>query len=274
MSIYQSTMFFECLGHGWSETYYRDAGGQSNLEALADFDRENLWKKRALCCGAQVAIVAQRVSFTDQLQDSVLNYLPLQVGTFDAEDSNTALLVTMAIANNTRRKNTFLRGVPDNIVVTGGIVDRAFAAFINAFNAFAGALVQNTYGWIGSDVKTEHPVTDYTSDATNRLVFTVGGAALPVPATGNKIRLRGKNLGVGGKSVLNRTAVFLRNSATECKTNKPTAAFPFSGPGGFLVSRTTTIRVIANVKIQKVVERKAGKVSFTSPGRVPARPLG
>lgn len=274
MPNYQATMFFECLGHGWSETYYRDAGGETNLEALAEFDREQLWKKRALCCGSQVTIVAQRTSFTDVLQDSVLNYLPLQVGQFDSEDVNTALLVTMAVQDNTRRKNLFMRGIPDNIVVRGGQVDRLFAAFINAFGAFAGAIVGNNYGWIGSDVKVEHEVTNYIADVANRLVFTTAGAALPVPPTGNKIRLRGKNIGVGGKSVLNRTAVFIRLGANSCKTNKPTAAFPFPGLGGFLVSRSTAIRTIKNVKIQKVVERKAGKPSFISAGRVPARPLG
>lgn len=275
MPLYQATAFFEQLGHGWSETYFRDAGGQSDLAVLADFDRTAIWEKRALCCGKQTKLFAQRASFTDVLGDAVLNYINLPGNeAFDSEDANTAALVSCAITNNTKRKNLFMRGVADDLVISGGIVGRGFAPWLNAYNNFSAALITNLYGWLGTDVRTEHAVTNYEPDAVNRLVFTLAAPGIDPPPVGNKVVVTGKALGVGGKSTLNRSFVVIRDANVTVKTAKPTAAFPYPGPGGFLVTRTKTLRVIANCRLQKIVERKAGKVGYISPGRAQARPLG
>lgn len=274
MAVYLATCFFEQGGHGWSETYARDGGGVTNLAALADFDRDTIWGKRAKCCGLQTRIFAQRVSFTDQLGDSQLNYIDLQPNTFESEDANTAVLVVGQNSNNTRRKNIFMRGVADAVVVLGGEVDRGFALFDASFKAWRDAMIQNAYGWIGTQANTEHPVLGYTTDAENRIVFTLGGPGIAAPAVGNKVRVRGKNMGIGKPSVLNSTFVCIRDNNTSVKTNKPTAAFPYPGTGGFLVTKTTNLITMANIRLQKVVERKAGKPSYVSAGRAAVRPRG
>lgn len=275
MPIYMATAFFELRGHGWSESYFRDGGGETDLAALADFDRLGLWTKRAKCLGKQATCFAQRVSFSDVLGDSVLNYLTLPGNSgFDAEDPNTALLVRFGDATNTHFKNTFMRGIADDVVVQGGDVGRGFALFQAAYNGFVDAVLQGTYGWMGSAVKTQHPLTGYVSDPENRIVFTTAAPALPAADVNGLIRVRGKNIGVGGKSILNKTMVCSREGDNTCTTKKAQAAFPFMGKACFLVTRTTTLRVIRNARLQKVVERKAGKVSYTSAGRLAARIQG
>lgn len=276
MAKYFATAYFELNGYGWTETYYRDGLTEGDLAALADFDRNTIWTKRALCLGQEARISAQRTSFDDVLGDSVLNFINLPGNPqFTSEDPNTALLVRLGNVPNTRRKNVFMRGIPDDVVVNGGLVNGGQGAFFNAAKAFFNAIVNYNYGWRGSDTKTDMGVTNYTSDDAGRVVFTLLAGALPAQPAGTKITVRGKGMGAGGKSVLNTTLPCLYSATPNTLvTAKPIAAFPYVAPGGFLTRRTYALFPAANFRFQKVDTRKAGKVSGLQAGRARVRPKG
>lgn len=273
MPTYMATAFFRQDDQGWSETYFRDSGGTTDLAAIADFDRARLWTKRALCCGAQTTLFAQRASFTDVQGDSVLNYIELPSAGFDSEDANTALLVRLGNADNTKSKNIFFRGIADECVVDGGKFGRGFAPFAGLVDDFFTSLIENNYGWRRTDVKTEMAVDGYVFDAQNRIVFDVS-TNFPPGNVGDKVVVRGKNFGAGGKSVLNRQFVVAISGNNTLRTVKPLAAFPFAGDGPVLVRRTKVVQPAFNRRYQKIVERKAGKISYSSAGRVQARARG
>lgn len=293
MALYKATAWFECNGAGWSESYYRDSAGVTDLAALVDFDTvgvpagTGIWTKRAACLGKEARIIAEQASFVDlttpidplTVGDSVLNYLP-QDGNqaFTAEDPFTALLVRFGDSLNTRRKHTFIRGIADGAVIEGGQIGsggKGIVAFDGAMTAFLTQLILSNYGWVGISGKVNHPVTNYVSEVgTNRILFTVDAPALPAADGQGLIHVNGINLGIGKKSVLDGAQVMVRIDDTHCKTKKPTAAFPFPGVGGFLRSFTKDLILIRNFRMQKIVKRSTGKVSFVSVGRAQAKARG
>lgn len=293
MALYKATAWFELNGAGWSESYYRDSAGVTDLAALVDFDTvgvpagSGIWTKRAACLGKEASIIAQEASFVDltapidpvTVGDSVLNYLPMPGNeAFSAEDPFTALLIRFGDSLNTRRKHTFFRGIADGSVIEGGKLqkgNKGIVAFDGALDSFCTQLILSNYGWVGITGKVNHPVTNYVSEVgTNRIVFTVGAPALP-PADGQGlIHVNGVNLGIGKRSVLDGAQVMVRIDDTSCKTKKPTAAFPFPGVGGFLRSFVKDLIQIRNFRHQKIVKRSTGKVSFVSVGRAQAKARG
>lgn len=274
MATYQATAFFECRGYGWTETYYRDSNAITDLAALADFDRDNIWVQRQACLNKQAAIVAQRVSFVGVKNDSVLNYIRM-VGpsTFRGEDPNTALLIRLGNLDNTRRKNVFFRGVPDDVVIDGGEVAN-LPAWANKLGVFLDALIQNNYGWLGISTKTEIDVVDYTTTPENKVKVTLAAAPALGVAPPNKVVLRGKDMGVGKPSVLNAALPYIVTGATEVTTVKPIAVFPFPGVGGKLVKTDKELILIKNHREQKIDTRRAGKVSNLQAGRARVKPRG
>jgi hypothetical protein len=276
MPNYFATAFFQCNELGWTETYYRDGGGTTDLAVLADFDRTTIWQKRANCLALPSKIVAQRVSFDTVLGDSVLNYIEMAGNAaFDSEDPSTAVLVRLGNADNTKRKNVFFRGCSDAAIISGGkFTGPGRTAIQGAFDSFFGALIANNYGWKGSDTKVDMDVTGWTFDTQNRIVFAVDPTNFPVLADGVKVTWRGKDMGAGRPSKLNRPIALFNVGNNTVRTTKPTAAFPYPGVGPKFTRRTYALRVAMNARYQKVSTRKAGKNSHVQAGRLRAQPLG
>jgi hypothetical protein len=119
-------------------------------------------------------------------------------------------------------------------------------------------------------------VTSYAPDADNsgRIVFTVPANSIPDPGIGKFVRARGKNMGVGKPSVLNTNLVLTWLTNTTLRTVKPTATFAFPGVGATLVIPTKTLVPSTNARLQRITERKAGKASYISRGRLAVRARG
>jgi len=274
MPIYMATAFFSMEGYGWTESYFRDNNAVTDLAALADFDRETIWNKRAVALAKQAKIIAQRASFVTVKGDAVLNYIPMQGNeTWDAEDPNTAILVRLGNIDNTRRKNIFMRGIPDDLVVRGGTVGGA-TGWKPAADAFFTALVQNNYGWYGILDKVDINVTGYVENAQNKVVLTLAAAPPLGLAEGDKVVLQGVNLGVGKPSVLNGNHPYIVTDTAEVTTVKPTAVFPFPGLGGKVRKVTKDLYQAKNWRYQKIDTRKAGKISNLQAGRARVKAKG
>jgi len=276
MPKYFATAFFQCNEQGWTETYFRDSGGVTDLAAIADFDRNTIWQKRANCLALPSKIVSQRVSLDTVLGDSVLNYITIAGNAaFESEDASTAVLVRLGNADNTRRKNVFFRGVNDGAIINGGeFTGPGRTAIQGAFDSFFGALIANSYGWKGTLAKVEMDVDGWTFDTANRIVFTVDPTNFPVLANGQKVTWRGKDMGAGRPSKLNTNIPLLNIGNNTVRTAKPTASFPYPGVGPKFVRRTYDLIVAANNRYQKVSTRKAGKLSHVQAGRAPVQPRG
>ena len=274
MPLYVATAFFEMNGAGWTESYYRDSAGQMDLAAIADFDRAGIWTLRQGMLAQPARITAQRASFVTIQGDSVLNYIPMNAGqAWESEDANTAMLVRLGNADNTRRKNVFVRGIPDDMVLRGGTVGNA-AGWKNAADAFFFKLIERQYGWYSITGRTDHPVTGYVLDAQNRVKVTLDPAPALGLAVGDKVVLQGVNVGVSQPSVLNGNHPFIVTGAAEVTTAKRLAVFPFPGLGGKLRKVTKDLQVAFNHRYQKIDTRKAGKASHLQAGRARAKAKG
>lgn len=274
MALYQATAFFECNGYGWTETFYRDSQEVTDLAALADFDRNNIWLARQGMLSRHSKIVAQRASFVGIKNDSVLNYIQMPgPDIFDGEDPSTAVLCRLGNIDNTRRKNVFLRGGPDTLVVRGGVLEN-LPAWGNAFNAWQSIIIDKLYGWRGITTKTPLRITGYTETAENKVEVTIDAADTIPGAIGDKLVLIGQDVGVGTPSRLNGPNPYIKTAATKVTTVKKIAVFPFPGLGGKLISQQKDLFAIKNARLQKVDTRKAGKLSNLQAGRAPARPRG
>lgn len=281
--IYKATAWFELNGLGWSESYYRDSGLVSDLAALADFDRVGaggaggLWVKRAGCLGKEATLISQETSFISVRGDSVLNYIPIGGNAaFSCDAPTVAILVRCGDTANVRKKNIFLRGIADDADIQGGKLSKDTPPeFGAALQNFTTALITNNYGWMGRTVPVIFDVDTWADvPVTHQISLTVAAGPLPAADDFGLIRLVGKNMNPAGRSVLDGPQVFIRVDDVTLKTKKPTAAFPFPGPGPKLVYKPTDLQVIANVRFQKIVERRVGKVSHLPRGRALARPRG
>lgn len=274
MATYMSTAFFQMGAYGWSESYFRDSNSVTDLAALADFDRAGIWTKRVVALARPAVLTAQRTSFVGVRNDSVLNFIPmLGNAAWTAEDPNTAVLCRVGNQDNTRRKNVFMRGVPDDMVINGGQLGGA-AGWQTAAQAFFDEIITGNYGWLGIDTRVDIAITGYVKNAQEKIVITLADdPALGLPNS-TKVTLQGVNVGVGKPSVLNGPHPYIVTGPAEVTTAKATAVFPFPGLGGFLRKVVKVLIQAKNVRFQKIDTRKAGKVSYLQVGRAKARPKG
>lgn len=269
-----ATAFFQQNGYGWTESYFRDSNSVTDLAALADFDREQIWAARSVALAKQASIVAQRTSFTEVRGDSVLNNIPMAGNpAWNSEDANTAILVRLGNIDNTRRKNVFMRGVPDDMVVNGGSIGGA-PGWKNAADAFFNKIIDFNYGWMSITTRVNFPITGYVANAEKKVVITIGADPVLGLPIGTKVVLQGINVGVGLPSVLNGNHPFIVTGATEVTTAKRTAVFSFPGVGGFLRMNTKALLQAKSVRYQKVDTRKAGKPSNQQAGRARVKAKG
>lgn len=274
MALYMATAFFQQEGYGWTESYFRDSQEVTDLAALADFDRNNIWNLRAVALAKQASIRAQRASFVTVKGDSVLNNIRIAGNdTWESEDANTAVLVRLGNIDNTKRKNVFMRGVPDDMVVNGGRVGNA-TGWKNAADAFFNKIIELSYGWLGIQTRIDIPVTGYTVNAQQKVVITLDDTPVLAGAVPSKMVLQGVNMGVGQPSVLNGNHPYIKTGTAEVTTAKKTAVFPFPGLGGFLRTLTKDLVLAKNVRYQKIDTRKAGKISGLQAGRSRVKPKG
>lgn len=264
MAIVRATLFFEQLGRGWTESYWRDSGSASLADQFAIVDV--LAAKRIKCSGVQTFLRYARVSAEGVFRDAaVRTYTGAGLPGLSSENSDvptTCLLVRCRNATFTKLKFVYLRGIWDSIVTAGGtfIPGASFTAY---FNDFAAALVQGAWGWLGADVTTKVNIANVVQELNGTVTITAAANVFPGPPFP---RTTVRIAGVQGAVAINGPQIVQATAATICHTTKRIPIFPYT-TGGTLAYQTKALIPITQATPDRIAERKVGNVSYVSRGR-------
>jgi len=278
-SLFKVTLVFEAASRGWTESYIYSSSGDAHGPVEGPTVR--LCKARALLLGDGGFIKAYRISKEGTGPDALLRYKRFESPAFDVPlangqlragpraQPNVALLVKCADSTESKRKNIFLRGIPDHIEVEGGqFVDNI--AYKNFFAAFRRELINEPWGWLGVTTKFG-PVDllNYESTVNGIITFTLQANLFEAGTFGKRIIARFK--GVNGKSQLNGPQIVKPTDAQSGKLVLPLSLLAYKN-GGQVSYSNYAHQKIETVEILKVVTRKAGAPLLESRGRARAKP--
>lgn len=276
MANIQLTMDFLCQGYGWSETWVKDSGSVS-LKAFNTAEAEPLLAKRSAMLGYEATCIAMTSSFVDTKGDSYLVYTGQITGGLGADIHCTSphegIYTVIRTTDAKRRRGNWLRGVPDDLILNGGIFDPGYAPWVTPATTFMEAIRTGGWGWMGQiKSATTYTVTSYTQDpVTNYVTCTVAGnpfMGIPVD-TPVRVRVLFKKL----PSKLNGSYTVTVKGAGSFETLTPLAVFPFTKTG-LLWTYTPQFYGCDNWSFQKAGERRAGRPKLHTPGHGRAGPKG
>jgi hypothetical protein len=188
-----------------------------------------------------------------------------------ADQPNVDAVVQAVDAAGSRKKNTFLGGIPDAIVTNGGDYDGTGAGGWDArFNAWAAIVVSALGGWL-EDVVFLGPanLTGYVSNVNHTVTLTFDDPLFDVGEIGKTRTIRVK--GVNVKSPLNGAQEVKVDEVNVCTTVKPLAVFPYSagGIGHSYISPKPFISA-ASFAVDRIGTHKRGRPSSARVGRARA----
>jgi hypothetical protein len=272
------TFFSEDDGFGWSEVHYKQVGeDEPNLKVYIDAFIASVVQARKQILGTGCDIVGMRVSYPKAGRTASFGARIKEGGdpTYKAASYPTSLAVNFIDSTYTRSKITHLRGFWD-IVEEGSIYipGAGGSPWVLRFNNWKDSLIIGEYGWLSKSaaLSAQGKVFSYTSDADERVTFTIQGDPQISAAVGDVITVAFSKLN-NSKSTLNRTLLVEVIDESTLKTTEPIATFPFTGQGRYSYRRTEFIRYNAIGSIS-VGERRMGAPLFRSPGRQSDRARG
>jgi hypothetical protein len=267
--IMKATFFFETRTFGWTESFCW-ANPDLNL-TLAMPGIQVIAQKRATLLGENSRMKAQRISVeTDEsgaprVGDSYLLYnsYPGVTGEPSA-DEDLAILVTMRNLVAQRKRNFFLRGIPDGVEVSGGLIDYTYSDYLSRIQSWSAAMLAKAVGWWSVDKQAAHMLTGYVFDGeTGWTRVTLASAAFSAPFG---VLQEARFTGVNGESALNGRHLVRSISATECWVEKPLALKDYVF-GGAMHLYLRHFESAATMNAQKIVTRRAGAPLLQSHGR-------
>jgi len=270
------TTIFSSPDTGWTESYFFSSSSD-NL-ALLSAQVLPITQKRRFLLGAEAYIKAQRLSIelnedgSKRRGDSkLMRFFYQGVQAHPCAQRDLALQVLFANVDSTRRKLTFMGGIWDEVSTTAGAYNPGVGNWQSYMNSWIAAMLAQGMGWIGRQPVAAGTISGYTSDADNRITFTLTAPGIfgAGPYSTQQVNIRGLNV----TSILNGPLLVTPLSATTCITFKPVAAFPFVSPG--IMSRYTSALLIAStIDPQAIMTRERGRPLLVSPGRRANRPKG
>jgi hypothetical protein len=267
--VLKATFVFETRTYGWTESFLWQ-NPDLNL-TLAMPAIQIIAQKRAALMGQQSSMKAQRISVESddagnpRVGDSYLLYNLLNgVQGEDSADEDLAVLVTMRNLIAQKRRNMFLRGIPDGVEDKGGQIDFGFSDWLSRLQSWTAAMLAKGVGWWSADKDGGHAVTGYVFDAATGWTKVNVAAGSFVAPFGRLFEAR--FVGVNGQSALNGRHLVRSIDATSCWVEKQLALanWVFGGTM-FLYARHFEQAVTLNA--QKIVTRRAGAPLLQSRGR-------
>jgi hypothetical protein len=281
-------------------TYFYHDGGKAGIseswylpgpvnEAGAVLLTQNYLKKRMPISGQQTVfdyarwsnIPANRVPIT-VIPSDLSNTTPRH-GSFathgieNSDIGNTALEVQKT--SPTRFGRMFLRGIPDVVVEAGGEYTPV-DTFPAKFKAFATQLILDNYSFGGVDptLTKSSEVTAMAQNTNGTIQFTLFNAifaAGPPPAGDEGRHLQARISGAQMNRQLNGPLVIVVDGVANCHSVHPIALNALA-PGQKVILTVTrqVFYPINGLKVIKAGERKAGRPTKVSVGRVKNRPRG
>lgn len=287
MPTVRLTAFFkDDDGHGWSETHDKDGGVAvtSLTPYLQAFDSLMQTFRRPML-GGDAFYLGCRASYRTAdgtiAGDNLLKDPPLRgAQTFggvavNMGAPNSAVKMRFRNEASTARSDAYTRGQWRQVVVAG-VLDFVTSAegveWKRRADLYAGALVQNGYGWVGVNpaLTSRGTVTGYTQDAlgTVTLNLTVtNGVALP--AAGVKLAMKFARINES-KSILNRTLIVKMNSPNVTATTIKQVSVSLFETAGTYIAPVTGFIPYAAMSYYRLASRKTGRPFDVGPGRLSA----
>lgn len=270
MPTAKSTWFFIQGSKGWSLSLWKTfAVGQLDRTQGTALAAAPFW---AALTGNETKLHAVRTSDEAVTGDSILEEVSFKGNDqTDSEDPNTTMVIRMQTQDRARKKNIFMRGIFDNLIVGGGRKSTLSVQWDKDFRALVDFLITNNYGWVGRDATTLTNITNYVSDANGIVTFTLDGNLFLAGDIGKRkpVRISGLN---NSNSILNGQQVVIVTAQNGMKTFRGFGVGPFTGIGR--ARYTTKDLVIPSlITLGRVGERKAGAPFLQQVGRRPNRKL-
>lgn len=273
----KATFVFGTNTFGWTESFLFQNPDLNLVLAMPSV--QIIAQKRAALLGAQSFMKAQRLSVESdetgnpRVGDSYLlyQYYPgvqtkNEDGSFKEEsaDEDLAVLITIRNLVAQRRRNMFLRGIPDGVEDKGGQIDFGFSDWLTRLQAWTSVMLAKQVGWWAADKDAGHNLTGYTFDGgTGWTRVTLADNAFSAPF--GKL-FEARFTGVNGQSALNGRHLVRSISATECWVEKPLALKDWLF-GGVMFLYSRHLEVASTMNAQKIVTRRAGAPLLQSRGR-------
>lgn len=268
----QVIFYFESGPWGWSEVWHK----QDVVGSLKSFNNGaalTLGLKRVAMLANESKLVAIKTSKLADKGDSWLSYFDQKGPDAQHSDSpHTSLYTVFASSAGNKKKSVFLRGIPDDIALNGGIFQPVVEPFRTNAQAWANAITQGNWGWMTTVNGPPKTIGGYVQTVEERVRLTLPAATFAAPGD-EPVFIRARVNFKGNSSRLNGVQVFQVNSTTTCTTVKKQAVFPFTTDGKF-VQQTFEFVAAADFGFQKIGRRPAGRPSHLTRGREQAAPLG
>lgn len=276
MAVVQLTFDFLCQGYGWSESWYKETD-LTSLKAFHTASAVPLMEKRNAMLGQEAALTALTSSFVLERGDSYLAYTGKYQGGLGPDihcsSPHEAIWTIIRTADAKHYRGVWLRGIPDDLVLNGGIFDAGYAPWVQPATTFMDAIKNGTWGWYSQVRSTlSFAVVGYTQDPVTNLV--------DVECTGNPFAgvtvgdfKRVRVLFKKQQSKLNGSYTVIVTGTNSFQLLLPTAVFAFTKPGK-MWTYSPLFRACDNWSFQKAGERRAGRPKLHTPGHGRATPRG
>lgn len=271
MSIKKVTLFFEGHQCGWTESYYTDTGDAHELVMVR---ANRLASERAALLGAECSVKAIRVSTEGVLNDATLRYVRYKGNAqYKSAQRDVALMVRCENALHTKWRNSYLRGIWDDVEKEHGIyVGRLNAEWRDAFDSFALLVTRDQWGWVTSNITNRVKVSSIargTSEDT--LIYTLAADVFIPDQVQAATKMRVRFSGINGVSAANGLKVVVPTAVNKVETVHALAAGKYRF-GGEMKVYETVFTDISTCHDTKIVSRETGAPLLESVGRRRAIP--
>jgi hypothetical protein len=282
--LYRIQFIMTGQGQGWSESYVIPLDN-ATVATVGTQVANPLALSRGALLAREYKLQAYRVSkirlaigtVVKRNSDlTVVNYGP--GGTTVAWrgcQPNECVIGNGVSADGGREKKVFHRGIPDQVIEDGGLLNAAETiGWFSKLASFQSLLLQAQAGWL-QDVALGNVfnISGYVLDAGFVATITFTGAIFNGVAVGTRVPIR--VTGVNGKSAINGLQMVVVLTDTTCETVETPALYPyaFGGSGQRMTDPKPFISAAAwGAELART--HQTGKVSVSTRGRAPARPRG
>jgi hypothetical protein len=287
-SIRLTGFFKDDDGHGWSETHDKDGGTSITglTTFISAFNTLMVNYRRPLLAGDAFYIgcrASYKAADGTRPGDNFEMDPPMRgPQTFSGEvltmtAPEAAIKMRLRNDSSTARSDAYLRGFWKQ-VIDAGVIDAsspAGAEWKRRADLYAGALVTNSYGWVGINpaLTSRGKVTGYVLNDTGTVTLTlVPQNGVPLPVAGTRLAVSFARIN-RSKSILNRTFVcVVQPGATTVETTELIGAFPFETEGTY-IAKVTGFIPYAALSYYKLSKRATGRPFGVAPGRARVQTL-
>lgn len=281
--LFRGTFFMEGMSQGWSESYtFQQADGLGVREFLS-VSMDPLANLRAALLAREYKLTAFRATkIRDTAGAPVRRNSDLVISPRGPGGTTLAwagcqprecVVVNGVTTDGAREKKVFMRGIPDDIIQKGGILNRSETiGWFSRLDSWFARLRQETAGWlIDLEQGLRYNVSNYTinPNLTQQITFT-GTIFLGVPI-GTRVRVRLSR--INGKSRLNGIQILEVASPTSGVTISPLALGEYTAGGSGVRLLDPKPFVFAQQWDAEIARtHDTGKVSVGTRGRQSATP--